>query len=39
LNLVLSRPLVEDLQVYMREQLAKVSRRHDPAKAFNYILK
>ncbi|MGY3488090.1 hypothetical protein ACVW1C_005973 [Bradyrhizobium sp. USDA 4011] len=34
----LSRPLVEDLQVYMREQLAKVSRGHDLAKAFNYIL-
>ncbi len=35
----LSRPLVEDLQVYMREQLAKLSRGHDIAKAFNYILK
>ncbi|MET4520151.1 hypothetical protein ABIB81_009510 [Bradyrhizobium sp. I1.7.5] len=35
----LSRPLVEDLQVYMREQLAKLSRRHDLAKALNYILK
>ncbi|SDD36817.1 Transposase IS66 family protein [Bradyrhizobium brasilense] len=35
----LSRPLVEDLQVYMREQLAKLSRGHDLAKAFNYILK
>jgi hypothetical protein len=36
---ILSRPLVEDLQVYMREQLAKFSRGHDLAKAFNYILK
>jgi transposase len=36
---MLSRPLVEDLQVYMREQLAKLSRGHDLAKAFNYILK
>jgi transposase len=35
----LSRPLVEDLQVYMREQLAKLSRGHDLTKAFNYILK
>ncbi|WP_225157387.1 MULTISPECIES: IS66 family transposase [unclassified Bradyrhizobium] len=35
----LSRPVVEDLQGYMREQLAKLSRGHDLAKAFNYILK
>src|SRR6202163_1072624 len=35
----LSRPLIEDLHAYMREQLAKLSRRHDLAKAFNYILK
>lgn len=35
----LSRPLVEDLQIYMREQLARLSRGHDLAKAFNYILK
>jgi hypothetical protein len=35
----LSRPLVEDLQVYMREQLARLSRGHDLAKAFNYVLK
>ncbi|SMX56628.1 Putative transposase (fragment) [Bradyrhizobium sp. ORS 285] len=35
----LSQPLVEDLEVYMREQLAKLSRGHDLAKAFNYILK
>lgn len=39
LRRTLSRPLVEDLQVYMREQLAKLSRGHDLAKAFNYILK
>jgi transposase len=35
----LSRPLVEDLQVYMREQLARLSRGNDLAKAFNYVLK
>src|SRR5256885_416880 len=35
----LSRPLVEDLHAYMREQLAKLSRGHDLARAFNYILK
>lgn len=35
----LSWPLVEDLQVYMREQLAKLSPGHDLAKAFNYILR
>ncbi|SPP98246.1 protein of unknown function [Bradyrhizobium vignae] len=35
----LSGPLAEDLQVYMREQLAKLSHGHDLAKAFNYILK
>jgi transposase len=36
---MLSRPLVDDLQVYMREQLIKLSRGHDLAKAFNYVLK
>jgi transposase len=35
----LSRPLVEDLQRYMHEQLAKLSRGNDLAKAFNYVLK
>jgi transposase len=35
----LSRPLVEDLHVYMREQAGRLSRGHDLAKAFNYILK
>jgi transposase len=35
----LSQPLVKDLQVYLREQLAKFSRGHDLAKAINYILK
>ncbi len=35
----LSRPLVEDLQVYLREQFARFSRGHDLAKAINYILK
>jgi len=34
-----SRPLIEDLHAYMREQVAKLSRGHDLAKAFNYILK
>ena len=34
-----SRPLVEDLQTYLREQLARLSRGHDLAKAINYILK
>src|SRR6202140_3334457 len=35
----LSRPLVEDLEVYMRGQLDRLSRGHDLAKAINYILK
>jgi len=35
----LSKPLVEALQVYMREQRAKLSRSHDLAKAIDYILK
>jgi hypothetical protein len=35
----LSLPLVEDLQVYMREQAARLSRGHDLVKAINYILK
>jgi transposase len=35
----LSLPLVEALQIYMQEQLGKLSRGHDLAKAFNYILK
>src|SRR3954468_459249 len=35
----LSRPLVEDLHPYMRDQVVKLSRGHDLAKAFNYILK
>jgi transposase len=35
----LSRPLVEDLHAYMREQVTRLSRGHDLAKAFNYILK
>jgi transposase len=34
-----TRPLVEELQVYMREQRAKLSRGHDLAKAIDYILK
>jgi hypothetical protein len=35
----LSRPLVEDLHVYMQEQIGKLARGHDLAKAFNYVLK
>jgi transposase len=35
----LSRPLIEDLQGYLREQLVKLARGHDLAKAINYILK
>src|SRR5216683_4250341 len=35
----LSRPLIKDLHAYMREQVVKLSRGHDLAKAFNYILK
>jgi transposase len=35
----LSKPLVEELQIYMREQRAKLSRGHDLAKAIDYILK
>jgi hypothetical protein len=32
-------PLIVDLHAYMREQAVKLSRGHDLAKAFNYILK
>jgi transposase len=35
----LSRPVVEDLHVYMRAQVARLARGHDLAKAINYILK
>ena len=35
----LSRPLVDDLHVYMRTQVARLARGHDLAKAINYILK
>jgi transposase len=35
----LSRPLIENMSVYMQEQLGKLSRGHDLAKAFNYVLK
>ena len=35
----LSRPLVDDLHVYMRAQVARLARGHDLAKAINYILK
>jgi transposase len=34
-----SRPLVDDLQAYMHEQAAKLSRGHDLAKAIQYMLK
>jgi transposase len=35
----LSRPLVDDLRLYMREQAARLSRGHDLVKAVNYMLK
>lgn len=35
----LSKPLVDALAVYMREQRAKLSRGHDLARAIDYILK
>ena len=35
----LSRPLVDDLRIFMREQAARLSRGHDLAKAINYMLK
>src|SRR5271157_2793743 len=35
----LSKPLVDELLVYMREQRAKLSRGHDLAKAIDYIVK
>jgi hypothetical protein len=35
----LSRPLVDDLRVYLREQAARLSRGHDLVKAINYMLK
>jgi transposase len=35
----LSRPLVDDLRIYMREQAARLSRGHDLVKAINYMLK
>jgi transposase len=34
-----SRPLVDDLHVYMRAQVIRLARGHDLAKAINYILK
>ena len=34
-----SRPLVDALESYMREQVAKLSRGHDLAKAMQYMLK
>jgi transposase len=34
-----SAPLVTDLEAYMREQFAKLSRGHDLAKAMNYMFK
>jgi transposase len=34
-----SRPLVDALETYMREQLTKLSRGHDLAKAIQYMLK
>lgn len=34
-----SRPLADALHAYMQEQLTKLARGHDLAKAFNYMLK
>jgi transposase len=34
-----SRPLVEDLEIYLRSQLDGLARGHDLAKAINYILR
>jgi transposase len=34
-----SRPLAEELELYLRAQLDRLSRGHDLAKAINYILK
>ena len=34
-----SRPLVDDLHAYLREQVAKLARGHDLAKAIQYMLK
>jgi hypothetical protein len=36
---MLSRPLVDDLRIYMRAQLERLARGHDLAKAINYMLK
>jgi transposase len=36
---ILSRPLVDDLQLYMREEASKLSRGHDLVKAIQYMLK
>jgi transposase len=36
---MLSRPLVDDLKVYMRAQVVRLARGHDLAKAIKYILK
>ena len=35
----LSAPLVADLEAWMREQRARLSRQHDVAKAIDYMLK
>ena len=34
-----SRPLVQDIHAYLREQVVRLSRGHDLVKAINYILK
>jgi hypothetical protein len=36
---ILSKPLVDDLQIYMREQRSKLARGNDLAKAIDYIIK
>ncbi|MDE3813088.1 transposase [Sinorhizobium meliloti] len=34
----LSKPLIDDMEIWMREQRAKLSRDNDLAKAFDYLL-
>jgi len=34
----LSRPVIDDLHLYMRQQAARLSPAHDLVKAFNYVL-
>jgi transposase len=34
----LSKPLIDDMEIWIRDQRAKLSRFHDLAKAFDYML-